>query len=254
MRYFEALSRDLVANGYPIVPVRPRSKHPTIISSWRDQSWHPADTKILEDWRRNYPDHGIGLACGRDVVAIDIDAEDAATVAQIHELCRSLLGDTPLIRQGRAPRIALIYRAAEPIISRRLGVLDTIGLGAQLVAYGKHPRSRSAYRWLTTATPANTPLADLPAISNAAIEALYRQVAITVLGKSMLRDRLVLDPVNNTPPLSSITVLLHLLLVRTLFGEARARASAKHILDTKYGDTGTGFCIELVDPDKQLDP
>jgi hypothetical protein len=59
------------------------------------------------------------------------------------------LGETPLVRYGRKPRMMMVYRMATPFRSRRVGPLDAMGSGRQFVAFGIHPVTGQPYEWET---------------------------------------------------------------------------------------------------------
>ncbi len=250
---YQSLAQKVHQNGYHAIPIVPVSKIPSIEPDWRKYCWQAPTQEQVHNWIMAARAEGLGLASGRASVAVDIDARDPAVTAHIAAIATELLGPTPLIRHGRSPRLAMIYRAGEPILSRRMRSLDVIGLGAQLVAFGIHPQTRQRYRWPSGDTPATVPVSQLPAITNTKIEILYSRVATEVFGRAAPSHRLEYDPVNVTPPLSSLTVLTGLLLRSCLFGQEAARCYAKKMLASKYKSTGTGLGVTLVDQAQPLD-
>ena len=171
--FMAQLGATLVDRGFPILPVQPRSKKP---GRYRLGAWHDypqwsrhceRDTTDNEiDTWGDWPDAGIGVAAGR-VIGIDIDVVHAPTIAhEIEALAKRLLGDTPAVRIGRAPKRLLVYRAAQPFRGFKYPPIEVLGLGQQFVAYGIHPDTGQPYHW-PVATLADLDLADLPAITEA---------------------------------------------------------------------------------------
>jgi hypothetical protein len=98
---------------------------------------------IWGDW----PEAGIGIATGR-VIGIDIDVlSDPHLAKRIEDLAREMLGDTPALRIGRAPKRLLVYRADQPFKGFKRPPIEVLGLGQQFVAYGLHPETGQPYDW-----------------------------------------------------------------------------------------------------------
>jgi len=115
----------------------------------------------LKAWqRREQASPGTGIACG-SVVAIDIDfGSDTKLVARAKALATQVFGPTPFERQGAYPKLALVYRAAEPIRSVSLKAadgsgdgIDILAEGRQFVAYGIHPKTLQPYTWIGAEQP-----------------------------------------------------------------------------------------------------
>ena len=173
----------LVANGFPIIPIKPGDKAPGkwdgIAGGWVDLwGWQqfcermPTDIE-LSAWE-TWPDAGAGIPCGA-VVGIDIDVLDDALSQQLGEFTRQQLGDTPLIRFGQRPKRLMVYRSVEPFASfdvlagdaaERLGTkpLQVLAVGRQFVAHGIHPVTNAPYMWLEE-SPADVALEDVPAVT-----------------------------------------------------------------------------------------
>lgn len=168
--YMAQLGATLVDRGYPILPIQPRSKKPGV---YRQGAWHDYpkwsrhcarattdnEVEIWADW----PESGIGIAAGR-VIGIDLDVLDTHVCAQIEGLAKRLLGDTPAVRIGRAPKRLLVYRAVQPFAGFKYPPIEVLGQGQQFVAYGIHPDTGLAYDWPVESL-ADLALDDLPAIT-----------------------------------------------------------------------------------------
>lgn len=173
----------LVANSYPVIPIKPSDKAPgrwdAIIGAWVDMAeWQrfcerlptEIETTAWADW----PGAGVGIPCGA-VVGLDIDVLDANLAHQIDAMTRELLGDTPATRYGLRPKRVLVYRAATPFPSfdvlagDRSGAVGTkplqvLSMGRQFVAHGVHPGTGHPYEW-PEGSLLDIELGDLPAIT-----------------------------------------------------------------------------------------
>ena len=171
--FMAQLGASLVDHGFAILPIQPGTKKPGM---YRNQVWHDYpqwsrhcerdttdhEVSIWGDW----PEAGIGIAAGR-VIGIDIDVLHSEPLAQqIEALARRLLGDTPAIRIGRAPKRLLVYRAAQPFRGFKYPPIEVLGLGQQFLAYGVHPDTGKPYYW-PVQTLADMTLDELPAITEA---------------------------------------------------------------------------------------
>ena len=166
----------LVDNGYPVIPIWPGTKKPGLFrgGEWRDYpAWtrhggRPTTLNEVEIWS-TWPDTAIGLAGGR-VVGIDIDVLDAELAHRLERLARDHLGDTPLLRIGRAPKRLLVYRADEPFSGPKRSPLEVLAAGRQFVAFAVHPDTGRPYDW-PEESPLTVALEDLPSVTEAGVQA-----------------------------------------------------------------------------------
>ncbi len=63
-----------IARGWPVLPIRPRSKVPATKHGCLDAT---LDWKQAERWWTAHPDHGVGIATGHAFDVIDVDGEAA---------------------------------------------------------------------------------------------------------------------------------------------------------------------------------
>jgi len=173
------LRRSLRRNFYRPVPVsgahlsiKAAGKRP-LMRGW-ETTCATADDAEIERWGRKQPEcTNTGLLCG-NIVGIDIDVPVAETAAEIERIARAMLGDTPLKRIGRAPKLLLVARAAQPFdkiqtpelllpdgTSVRVEILAT---GQQFVGFGTHPDTRADYQW-PDRSPLEVPATDLPVVT-----------------------------------------------------------------------------------------
>ncbi len=242
---YARLARQAAANGYSVLPVRPMTKDPAVKPDWRKRCWTGASAWDLANWEKAYGEAGFGLGCGIYVAAVDIDANDPVRVERIAAIARDILGATPLVRAGRAARLAMIYRCKEAIVTMRWRDLEVLGLGTQIVAYGIHPRTRKPYRWSTQGEPATIPLTDLPAIDTAAVE----RFITTVAAQSGAAPKPFFGPdERNVIPIVTSLVSMSRLLLGGMFRDRDGRrAEVRRIIDGKYAGTGSGLAVDWRD-------
>lgn len=172
-RYLAAIA----GNGFHAFPIPPAQKR-THWSGWTVWCRIPPRPDQVARWIDKHGRYGLALACGHACLAIDIDEEDGGRAGDLHALATALLGATPLVRIGRAPRRVLVYRVAEaPIPSRRISpAVELIGDRRYVLAHGIHPQLGQPYIWPECA-PESLPLAELPAPDAAALANFAEAVA-----------------------------------------------------------------------------
>ena len=152
--YMNTHADTLSANGYHIIPIIPQQKVPGrysggqwhLLDKWQFYCTKAANQFEVDAWKR-WPGCAVGLACG-EVIGIDIDVLTDPDVAfGLERLAREMLGDTPALRIGNAPKRALFYRAEVPFSGRKKHPLEVYGLGSQMVIYATHEVTGRPYEW-----------------------------------------------------------------------------------------------------------
>ena len=171
--YMAQLGATLVDRGFPILPIQPNTKKPGLykLGAWHEYpKWsrhcerETTDNEV--DIWGNWPEAGIGIAAGR-VIGIDIDILDSSTIAlEMEALAKRMLGDTPAVRIGNAPKRLLVYRAVQPFSGFKYPPIEVLGVGQQFIAYGIHPDTGKPYDW-PVSTLADLSPDDLPGITEA---------------------------------------------------------------------------------------
>jgi hypothetical protein len=187
----------LIDHGYPVIPIMPGAKVP---GRYRTGRWSPypgwtrhcdraTTSGEVEIWSR-WPGCGIGIAGGA-VVGLDIDVPDAALAVRLTEVAGEMLGATPCLRIGRAPKRLLVYRAAAPFPGRKRHPVEALARGQQFVAFAIHPDTGQPYAW-PDESPLDVPLADLPAVDEARCLA-FLDAAWRLLPEELRQTALVHD-------------------------------------------------------------
>lgn len=182
----------MLRNGWGVLPIiahdaggKSPGKRP-LLTGWQEfAQWDakPASAGDLAEWDKSAGRApGTGVPCG-DVIGIDLDFRDPALAERFTAFAFEIFGETPFIRQGRAPKVLLVYRAAEPMAKRAFKTLDGIGdgldiqaAGSQFIAFGIHPDTRRPYQWIGPENPLTAGPDIAPAITAAQIEAFLDRV------------------------------------------------------------------------------
>ncbi len=125
----------------------------------------------------------LGPASGNTFI-IDMDVVEEELSQQIQQLAVRILGDTPLKRVGRWPKMAYVYRHAEEdeIPSRTLHfvrtdhpenpegddqLVEVISSGKAMTFYGKHHKTGRYFRWVEGCTPVTHGPETVPVVTSA---------------------------------------------------------------------------------------
>lgn len=167
-------------NGYRPVPVagahlsiKSAGKRP-LMKGWETLCASASEDEISRWSRAQRNCTNTGLLCG-DIVGVDIDVPVDHLAVEIEALAREMLGDTPLKRIGRAPKLLLVFRAEQAFDKVQTPELllpdgtvtrvEVLATGQQFVGFGVHPGTKAEYVW-----PGRSRLdvgaGDLPAVSH----------------------------------------------------------------------------------------
>lgn len=165
-------------NGYRPVPVlgahvamKAAGKRP-MMKGW-ETVCASADEGEIARWtkaQRNCTN--TGLLCGA-LIGVDIDVLDADHAARLRAIATEILGPTPLLRIGKAPKSLLAFRtdaSFDKVQTPEFHMLDgtvarveILATGQQFVGFGIHPDTKAPYHW-PESSPLDVPLSDLPAL------------------------------------------------------------------------------------------
>lgn len=193
--------KKLFANGYTPIPItrydrdftiespegplsRPGGKAPGRfdpstnqwygLPGWQNLFYSPPAPKILDRWESWSEAPGAGILTGC-IIAVDIDITHEGLNTKAFKSAGDILGNTPFIRYGNAPKALLVYRLEGPPISKMKSArydfmghknqaVEILGKGQQFVAYGTHPATKRPYHWPNESL-IDTPADKLPAVT-----------------------------------------------------------------------------------------
>ena len=131
-----------------------------------DLALQPPALSIVREWALENPNHNVACILGRGsggAFALDFDVETPERAAALKDLAFSILGETPFIRIGNAPRFAMIYRTETwegehrvVNIGRRFDVasgarpgeaLEILAEGKTLTLLGRHHKTGKLFLW-----------------------------------------------------------------------------------------------------------
>jgi hypothetical protein len=146
---FAAVAEQLAEQGWRPFPGWQASKRPAM-RGWpglNRSEWDGADLAAAVADYRPADDFCCCLAVQSEIVAVDLDIVDQEHAAAADRLANDILGRTPLVRIGLAPKQIRIYRSGDPIRSRKLHPLEIFSGSGQFIAYGWHEKAERPYTW-----------------------------------------------------------------------------------------------------------
>ena len=154
-------------NGFSPIPLD--GKKPCVLK-WTSFVMEQDDEK-RQAFIEKYKTKNIGFRTGH-LVAVDNDNDDPIEARRVRQVVFDICGQTPFIRQGRAPREVYLYRTSAPQNKMQVGGVEILGRGQQVVVHGIHPDTQEPYTWphesILDATPD-----DLPEVDKEALDRLY---------------------------------------------------------------------------------
>ena len=179
--YYHEYGQKILANGYRVIPIKPRDKVPAQcvlttsdsgiqrrwegLRRWRDKG--TLDTELAKLWEES----GVGIITGK-VVAIDIDITDPIHALVAQDIVTEYLGPTPLIRVGQAPKLMMLYKTAKPFGKLSRGKIEALCDGQMFVAFGIHPKTGQPYPWVSGEDPTTVHVDDLPEVTEEQVRKL----------------------------------------------------------------------------------
>ena len=146
---FAAVAQPLAKQGWRPFPGYQASKTPAM-RGWpglNGAEWDDADlVAAIGDYQ---PDDLFCccLAAQPEIVALDLDIIDHENAAFADRLADKILGRTPLVRIGFAPKQIRVYRNSGGIHSRKLHPLEIFAGTGQFIAFGWHEKAGRPYLW-----------------------------------------------------------------------------------------------------------
>lgn len=143
--------------GWPVFPLRPRSKAPIFSGGFHTAT---VNTATVERWWRANPAANVGAACGEAVIVLDVDGPEAE--AELHKLLPGgeSIDQYPQVSTGRAGGGRHVYFTGDLELRRRIGFrphLDLLGRGGYVILPPSVHPSGAEYRWVHGGPPSVLP-------------------------------------------------------------------------------------------------
>lgn len=214
-RYMEEFGVRIAENGYEVIPIIPGEKRPA------GRNWQKLAGTVegVHDYLADGKgDHGIGIK-SRKCPSIDIDILDEKINEEVQQIVLEIVGDTPLKRIGKAPKVLWVYRQEKDGMFPKVDTgtwLDKQGReskceiladGQQFVAAHIHPDTGKPYKWLGQ-SPLNLPRKELPLLTHEQAKEIKERVLQLFLGHGWTKKtknaitRLT-NPVDDDDPFSA---------------------------------------------------
>lgn len=186
---FAEVALPAAANGFRPFPGRQRDKVPAM-KGWPGLNAAPWDDGDLVACVVDFQpadEFCCCMAVQSDLVVYDIDTLDPHDAAAARAIADRILGQTPLVRVGRAPKCTLWYRNAGGLRSSKRHPLETFCGSGQVVGFGWHPQADRPYAWEhESPVSLRSTSADIPIVTPAQ-DALFRREFFSAIARSPRR-------------------------------------------------------------------
>ncbi len=185
---FGAVAAEMATLGWSVFPQSKVDRRPGSVfgecikwSAEHDLKNRLPTQAALTLWKNHCACDNLAVVFGPasgNAFAIDIDVLDAAMVREIRDLADGILGYTPFGREGKAPKIALIYRHAEDDVARSVTrilkgddghMVEILGRGKLLTFHGVHHKTGRYFKWINDSPMQLGPVA-LPLVTSAQVD------------------------------------------------------------------------------------
>jgi hypothetical protein len=179
---FGMVASVLAAQGWRPIPLNQATKIPAE-AGWQRFNTEACPLVELAAMALYHGEAAVGIAVPHATLALDIDIVNEPAALATIEIADRVFGRTPLRRVGLAPKIVMIYRAAEPLKSVKPHPIEIYCGTGQVVAYGQHAKAGRPYQW-TDAEPLTTRADDpsIPAVAPVALREFLREVEPILTG------------------------------------------------------------------------
>lgn len=197
---FLASARAMHSLGWSVFPQDRHERRPSRVlgQAIRPKTeFHVDETLVAADtlrlWETQCPGANVAVMFGpamTGLFALDLDVLDEARADRIRVLAEEHLGDTPMIRIGRAPKAALFYRTAPgealvPSSSMRLAdenggesgdAVEILSTGKTITINGIHHKTGHYYKWIGAIHPSFGGPMEAPEVAAEQIQAFLAAV------------------------------------------------------------------------------
>jgi hypothetical protein len=146
---FAAVAQSVAKHGWRPFPGLQTSKTPAMKgwSGLNSAEWDDTDLAATVTEYQPADLYCCCLAAQPEIVALDADIVDPKHAAYANALADAIIGATPLLRIGFAPKCVRIYRAGDLIRSRKLHPLEIFSGSGQFIGFGWHEKAGRPYVW-----------------------------------------------------------------------------------------------------------
>ena len=140
---FAAVAMRLAERGYRPFPGVQETKRPAM-RGWNGLNVAPWDFADLGAAISEYEppdDFCCCLAVQSELVVVDLDITEPSQAEYADRIADAILGKTPLMRIGLAPKHVRVYRNASDIRSRKLHPVEVFAGTGQVVGFGWHAKA-----------------------------------------------------------------------------------------------------------------
>nr|WP_247744462.1 bifunctional DNA primase/polymerase [Sulfitobacter sp. R18_1] len=198
---FGVVADDLVAKGWSVFP-QDQERRPGRVNgetiAWSKKHRLPYELptpEALKSWKIQCPAHNVAVALGQGsgyTFALDIDVLDKVLSDKVTALADEMFGETPFVRVGKAPKIALFYRyhPDDPVsnVSRTFAhttddgevvpsehAVEILTEGKPITLLGKHHTTGRYFQWLRK-SPLEAGPEEAPLVSSERLAAFFEAV------------------------------------------------------------------------------
>ena len=199
LRQFHETATDYFENG--VQTLMPSAGKVPVIKGWQTRGECAICLDDLLIATEHYDSHNLSVVYGPacPIITIDIDLMDPTHADELEALVFEVLGGTPVVSIGQAPKRKLVYAKADAwdqYESRKYRpVVEIFASSGQTVFEGMHPKTRRPYTWRGRSL-ADTPVWELPSASTSRM-ALLETAIVDYIAETGLGAAAVV-PMGNT--------------------------------------------------------
>jgi RecA-family ATPase len=185
----------LRAAGFNPIPVYGKR---ALLEGWSAKIDIPPEE--IESWAQDFPKWTNTGIVTRTAPALDIDILHEEAAVAVEELAREWFDGRGhlLVRIGRAPKRALLFRTSQPfpkVVSKFVAPdgsehkIEILGSGQQIVVDGVHPDTKRPYAWHGGYAPGAIAWSDLPEIDGAEAQSFVKLATEMLAEKFGFREK-----------------------------------------------------------------
>ena len=187
--YFRECALKIYKNGYVAPLLLYKGQKRPIHKGWQKMT---ITQETIDRFSRAHSGSNVGIRTGDltthgVLAALDIDIRVTSACKEVIAWLRENLNGEVIVRVGERPKCLVPIRVPAPFSSKVINLqsnrcekdspkIELFCQYKQFVAFGIHPKTGKAYRWLNQRSPLNVPFSELPLVTfeqlNQFVEAL----------------------------------------------------------------------------------